>query len=212
MEQDQQAQAPKKTASQRIEELEQAMMSMYSTANNMARDIMTMKEAIKLLGNKVDSIVKASERGEELNDDTLSKIMIENNTAELATKVQTLVQQGFLSKADSITEESFVVGKEVDDDGNVMNPRLQFAMKGLQDVLRSKIVGSKAGDILTLEEGKLKFEVVEVYDIVVPKAEAVAAEGADSEQDAVADQAVVADQAQAQAKDSSTEVNDQSPA
>lgn len=159
----------KRNASQRIEDLERAMMSLYQTADNMARDLMTIKDAIKILGNKVDAIVKASSRGETLSDEVVAAIMVENNVEELKNKLNMLVAQGILVPEAVVSATSFVVGREVDDSGKVVNPRLQFTMSGLQEQVREKIVGAVPGQTLTLEEGKLKFEVLESYAIQTPQ-------------------------------------------
>src|SRR5271170_6768520 len=93
---EQQKTEQKRTAVQRIDDLERGLMGMYQAGDNLARDIMTIKEAIKLLGGKVDAIVKATMAGEDLNDDVLSRIMVENNVTELKTKVSQLVTSGTL--------------------------------------------------------------------------------------------------------------------
>lgn len=169
----------KRTATQRLEDLENMMMNMFHTADNMARDIITLKEAVKLLGNKVDSIVTLLSTGKEVSDDTVADIMMENNSKELKSKVDGLVEQGILVLSDGIVgTRSFVVGRELDDTGQVVNPRIQFALSALPENLQSKVVGSKAGDVVTLEEGKLNLEVLEVYSIETPslvRAEAVEA-------------------------------------
>jgi hypothetical protein len=163
-------QTDKRSASERIQDLEQGMVGNYQTMDTMTRDIMVIKEAIKLLGNKVDSIVKASERGQPLTDDVLSKIMIENNVEELRGKVTNLVSQGILAPQQTVDDNSFLVGREINDMGEVVNPRLQFALQALQEDMRAKIKGSRPGDIISLQEGKLKFEVMETYSVQPPKA------------------------------------------
>jgi hypothetical protein len=159
-----------KSATERIQDLEQGTAAALQTLDVMARDVMVIKEAIKLLGNKVDSIVKASERGQDLTDDVLSKIMIENNVEELRGKVTSLVTQGVLVSQEVVGDDSFLVGREVNDAGEVVNPRLQFALQALQEDMRGKILGSKPGDVISLQEGKLKFEVLETYSVQPPKA------------------------------------------
>jgi hypothetical protein len=159
-----------KSATERLQDLEQSMMSNFQTLDTMARDILVIKEAIKLLGNKVDSIVKASERGQPLSDDVLTKIMIENNVEDLRGKVTNLVSQGILAQQEVVDETSFLVGREVNDAGEVVNPRLQFALQALQEDMRQKLRGSKAGDVISLQEGKLKFEILETYSVQPPKA------------------------------------------
>jgi hypothetical protein len=155
-----------RTASQKIQDLERAVMAGFQTMDNITRDILTIKEAIKLLGNKVDSIVKASERGLGLNDDVLSNIMIENNVAELKDKVTNLVTQGILGSQEAVDDNSFLVGREISDSGEVVNPRLQFALHALREDMREKLKGARPGNIIVLEEGKLKFELLETYTVV----------------------------------------------
>jgi hypothetical protein len=163
-------QQDKRTASQRIDDMERGLMALYQTADNMARDMMTIKEAIKLLGNKLDSVVKASARGETLSDEVIAKIMVENNVEELKEKVTNLVNQGVLVAAEEVGPNSFVVGRELDENGVIANPRMQFVVSALQGEIKDKFPGSKAGQILDLQEGKFKFEVQEVYNLQTPQA------------------------------------------
>jgi hypothetical protein len=103
--------ADTRSASQKIGDLENAMMArLYQTADNMARDLNTLKEAIKLLGNKIDSIVKATVAGEPLSDEVISRIMIENNIEELKNKLKIMVGQGILTPSEQVAEDSFLVG------------------------------------------------------------------------------------------------------
>lgn len=161
-----------KTATQRIEELEMATLSLHQTIDTMARDLMTIKEAIKLLGSKLDAVVGAASSGQEINDENISSRMIEANRQELADKTQNLVNQGVLAVSEIAAEDSFVVGQEVEADGKVINPRIQFAVQSLKPELKDKIVGSKAGDTVSLEEGKLNLLVTEVYSIQAPPQQA----------------------------------------
>lgn len=161
----------KRNATQRIEDLEHALMSLYQTADNMARDLTMVKDAIKLLGNKLDAVVKASERGAGVNDTVVASIMVENNVADLKEKADRLVAQGILVAEEAVGEKSFVVSREQDDQGNIVNPRLQFTMGSLTPELRAKIVGGMPGQVITLEEGKLKLEILETYSIQTPSAQ-----------------------------------------
>lgn len=170
MNQPQQPQQPQRTASQRIDDLERGVMAMYQAADNIARDVMTLKEAIKLLGNKLDAVVKAANRGAPMTDETISQIMVENNVAELKSKVTGLVEQGILAPTEDVGLESFVVGREVDAAGEVVNPRMQFVVSALQKPLQEKLNGAKVGQLIEFQEGKLKFEVQEAYSIQSPKA------------------------------------------
>lgn len=173
-----QAQRPvdNRSASQKITDLENAVMSTYQTLDNVIKDLGTIKDAIKLLGNKVDSIVKASVQGEAINDVVLSRIMIENNCEELANKVKVMLAQGVLVAQEQVGENSFIVGAELNDAGETVNPRLQFGIFALRPELQEKLKGSKSGDVINLEEGKLKFKVLESYAIQQPSNDAPAAQ------------------------------------
>lgn len=170
-----------RSASQKITDLENALMSLYQTADNMARDLGTIKEAIKLLGNKMDSIVKAASAGEPVNDEVIARIMIENNVEELNQRVKAFIAQGILGASEQINQNSFVVGSENDDQGKVINPRLQFALFALdKPEVREKFIGGRVGDVLNLEEGKLKFRVQEIYQILKGRGSAEEAAAASS--------------------------------
>lgn len=165
------AEPKKRNATERLEDLENASMSLFHLNDNLVRDVTALKEALRLLDNKVNAITKASVAGEELSDAVLSRIMIENNVDELAQKVLSLVQQGTLVAEEQVSENAFVVGKELDSEDKVINPRLQFALQALKPELRAKIVGAKPGDTLKIQEN-LKFLVSESYSIQQPQASA----------------------------------------
>lgn len=160
----------KRTASQKIDDLERAIMGLYQTADNMARDLMVLKDAVKLLGNKLQSVVQILASGSAVTDESISQKMIENNVSELRDKVTALVTQGVLVATDTVTESSFLVGRELADDNSLVNPRLQFALAALGEELKTKLKDGKIGEVITLQEGKLKFELLEVYNIQSPKA------------------------------------------
>lgn len=160
-----------RSASQRIADLENAVMNLFNLNDNLIKDLNTCKGALKLLNNKVSSIVKASTDGEDITDEVLDRLMIESNCEELAQRVANMVTQGVVAKEDVVSENSFVVGSELDNDDKVVNPRLQFALKALSPELQAKLLGSKSGDTLVLEKGKLKFKVLESYKIATEPAQ-----------------------------------------
>lgn len=180
----------KRTAVQRIEDLEHAMMDTFQKVDSvlgLARDTQIMRDAIKLLGNKIDAIVKATTNGEGLSDDVISRIMVENNVTDLKGKVSQLVTTGTLVPAEGpLDETNLVVGQEVDDTGKVLNPRLQFVLGSLRPDLQTKIKGAKVGDSISFKEGKLLFQIQEAYSVVAPKPPQAAPEAAPSAETAPA--------------------------
>lgn len=155
----------KKSASQRIDELEAAVGQLYGVSDLMVKDLMTLKNAMKLLNNKVSAIVEATKNGQTLNDEVLDAIMIENNVKELDSKVKEMIKNGLVTAEEAVGENSFVVGSESDDAGKVVNPRIQFAVKALNQEFQEKLVGKKPGDTVSFGDGKLTFKLTESYRI-----------------------------------------------
>lgn len=171
-----------RSATERLNDLEQGVMGIFQAIDNMSRDLMLVKDAIKLLGNKTDAIARAS----NLSDDVISGLMVENNIAELKGIVDRLVNQGVFVAEEVVTAQSFVVIREVDDAGNTVNPRIQLAVGSIEPTTAAKLVGARVGETVEVAEGKLKAVIVESYEIVTPQApqaelaEAPAAEQASS--------------------------------
>jgi hypothetical protein len=187
-----QVQQPKqqpKTAGQRLDELERAMTSVFQALDHMGRESQTIKEAIRLLGNKVDALAKANIAGEAPTDETLSKIMIDTNVEELKGKVEGLVKAQVLVSTDIVGETAFIVGRELaSGDNTVVNPRLQFTLGALAKEVGEKLKGHLVGDIITIKEGEVRFEIMEVYNIQEPPAPAPTAPAADATAPATASQ------------------------
>lgn len=163
-----------RSVAQKLTDLDNAVMSLFHVNDNLARDAMNLKEAIKLLDKKVNAIVQATTAGESLSDEVLTRIMVQNEVEELARKVEQMVQLGNLTSETKVSENAFVVGCELNDEGTIVNPRLQFALKALSKELQEKIVGTQPGDTLRLAENKLRFRVLESYKIEEQKAPAEA--------------------------------------
>jgi len=180
---------PQRSAAQKIADLENAVMSLYGVADNMAKELGAIKAAMKLLNNKVNSMVKAAERSLPLNDVTLEKLMVENNCEELAERVKKMVDSGVVVAEETVSPNSFIVASELDDKDVVLSPRIQFALKAIKEEFQTKLVGAKIGDVLLLEEGKLKVKVLESYKINAPTAAPVAEEAPTAETQSTQDTA-----------------------
>lgn len=164
----------KKTATERLEDLEKTMMNVIQALqplDPLSRDMMGLKEALKLLNNKLEAVVRAINEGGSIDDDRLSKFMVDNNVKELKDKVDQMVTQGILVPSDTVNKESFVVVNEVDPNGTVVNPRMQFLLSALQhEELRTKLESSKVGTNLTVGDKGASINVLETYDVSTPKA------------------------------------------
>lgn len=163
-----QNQAPKdkRTVAQKIEDLENAMINAYQMMNNMAQDIAATKEGANLLGMKTEAIISLLSSGQAVTGDSVVASVQQQRADRMSADVAGLVAQGVLTPTDTITERSFVVGRDLDKDGSgrVVNPRWQFVVKNLDQEAKDKLIGAKVGEIVK-SEGKNQFEVLEVYSI-----------------------------------------------
>jgi len=191
----------KKTASERLEDLEKTLgqvIQAIQPLQPLANDFLGFREALKLLNNKLDAVVKSINAGGPITDDGLSKLMVENNAKELADKVANMVTQGLLAPSDTVTKDSFVVVNETDPSGTVVNPRMQFLLSALQnEEIRAKLEGAKVGSGIVVNENGASITVLETYDVSVPQApaatEAPAAAAPATEAAAASDSAPTAD-------------------
>ena len=161
---------PARSAAQKIADLENAVMALYGVADSLAKENATIKTALKLLDNKVSAIIKASDRGLQLNDAVIEQLMVENNCEELAKRVTKMLEDGVVTAEESVSPNSFLVASELDETDKVISPRIQFALKTIKEEYQTKLVGTKVGDTVLLEEGKLKVKVLESYKINAPAA------------------------------------------
>jgi regulator of replication initiation timing len=178
----------KKTATERLEVLENTANSIIQAIQpvaNMAQDLMSLREAVKLLNNKLDSVVKAINAGTALTDENLNAIMTDNNAKELQDKVTKMVSDGLLVTTDTITKDSFVVINEQDGTGKIVNPRMQFLLSALNnEEVRAKLDGAKVGDNIALGDKGGSLNVLEAYSIAAqqpaPAADAAASAATDA--------------------------------
>jgi hypothetical protein len=158
-------QVDNRSASQRLTDLENAVSQVYNTLDLVTRDLSLLKSATKLLDNKLNSLIKATVAGETVSDVVIDRIMVENNVSDLANKVANMVVNGIVAPEDQVSENSFIVGNESEDDGKVVNPRIQFALKAVAPEIQAKLVGAKPGDSIKFKEGTLSFKILESYKI-----------------------------------------------
>jgi hypothetical protein len=165
----------KRSASERLADLEVAVSHLYQLSDSFIKDMTMFKKTLGLLNSKVSAITKASLAGEEPNDDVLNRIMMESEVADLEQRTKVMVEQGFLVPNEGIEDNSFVAGKEMDSNDIVTNPRIQFVFSTLKPEFKEKLVGKKPGEVVLLQEN-VKFQVLESYLIQQPQPVAPAPE------------------------------------
>jgi hypothetical protein len=159
----------KRTAAQTIEALENAFMGQNQQMQILADEIDKLRQMLVALSKRMNASIQAAEEG-SLTGDSVNKIIINENVKELESKIQFLVDQGVLKKNDTmeITNQTFVVGREVDATGKIINPRVQFAVGSIDQAVQAKLLTKKMGDTVSYSDTEPSLEITEVYEIHQP--------------------------------------------
>ena len=166
----------KLNATQRIEALENLVSQQHGVveaqSNNikfLAQEIDGLKQTIQALARRLNASIQAGD-----SNDQVQQILVEENVKELEGKVTFLMEQGVLedAKSDKVHERSFIIARELDEDKNEVNPRMQFAIASLTPEAKEKIQDKKLGDLVQDFSGDgLVLEITKLYDIAEPKAQ-----------------------------------------
>lgn len=161
---------PPMTAAQKLEALENSFMVQSQQIDILAEEIDNLRKTIVNLNKRLNASIKAAEEG-GLTGESVNKIILNEGMRELEERVSFLISQGVLVRNDAaeISDTNFVVGRELDTEGNVTNPRVQFSVVSIDKEVKDQIHGKKAGDVIAYSETEDSMEITEVYDIVDPK-------------------------------------------
>ena len=164
-------QPPKDTrnAVQKIQDLEASMLDVLHAMSLMTRDLQITKEAVKLLGKKTEAMTRANVRGLTMTDENVAALMTEVNAEELKEKADNFVAGGLITPSEVITDNSFVVGEELDGD-KVINPRSQFVVGRMPKEVQDLLIGKKAGDVVKFGENKRDLKILEVFELAKDEA------------------------------------------
>ena len=163
----------KPKASEKLKALENQLMAtarrtgeMELIIYNLSRENEILKDALQLLHDKQESVIALLREGQGLSDDNINNKVTDLKVAALKQKVDELVEDGRAVAVDEVGENSLVVSRELNQQGEVENPRLQFLTTRLVDELKSKFVGKKVGDLIKNDGETLDIEIMEIYNFV----------------------------------------------
>jgi hypothetical protein len=171
----------KRTATQRIEDLEKVVTGLYNNMNeaftalrsmqNVQSDLVVVKEALKIINKKVEAIVQVANESTGITVDSVSALVVKMNVEDLKAQVESYVNGGQLAPTDTVAADSYLVCEELTADGTVTNPRVQFRLDSQEKTTADLFLGKKAGDTVSFGENKLDAKVLEVYTLLPPKTE-----------------------------------------
>jgi len=136
---------------------------------NISRENEILKDALQLIHEKLEAVISLSNDGAVLTSDNINDKVTSLKEQDLKNKVDQMLEKGAIETTEEIGENSFVVSRELNKEGQVINPRLQFLTSRLSEELQSKFVGKRAGDLVVGEEDRLDIEIAEIYNFVEQK-------------------------------------------
>jgi len=173
----------KLNATQRLEVIEQSIMEIKTNFEQLQlavqrlyvgteRNMNTIVKDLQELDKKIIATVRAGSKG-NINEDSVSEELMQQKEKELKNQVELFVNNNVLIVAENgtVSEDSFVVLKVLDKDGNVVDRRAQFSIPSLStpenQPLKDLILGAKIGE--SVQDGNDVLQIVEVYTINKPE-------------------------------------------
>jgi hypothetical protein len=157
----------------------QKLLYLESKVDNGQKQINILAEEIDKLGQIIQALARrlnASNKASNIPNESIDKIIIEENVRELEGRVNDLISKGILELAaegSEVSEQCFVIGREIDTNGNVISPRIQFAVMSLVPELKPKFLGTKKGDIISNDHNDNGIEIMDIYNVIQPKQDIV---------------------------------------
>ncbi len=170
---------PTQNAALRIESLElrnQALLKMIESQQKsilmLSEEIDKNRELVLGVARRLNTAITVAENS-PLTHENVNKEIVNQNVKNLESSVNLMIDEKVITKKDSdghITDTDFVVGREVNDNGQVVNPRLQFSIVQVSQLengeeLVKLYLGKKVGDIIKKEGDASGIEILEVYSI-----------------------------------------------
>lgn len=170
----------KRTATQRIEDLEKVVTMLYQTGTQhknaldsllpLRGELNMVKDVLKILNKKTEAMIQVSAPETGVTVKSVSDLVVKMNVLELQEQVSEYVKNGHLLPADEVTALSYVVCEESHKDGTIANPRIQFRLDSQAESLVEAMKGKKVGDTVSFGEDKFDAKILEVYSLVEPSA------------------------------------------
>lgn len=179
------SEAKKVKASERLSAIESTLVPTQRRVGelemivfNLSRENDILKDALQLLHEKLESVIALSNEGKSLSNNNINEKVVMLKEQALKDRVDDLVNAKQITAAEEVTDNSLVVARELNKNGTVENPRIQFLTSRLVEELQNKFIGKKVGELIKGEEDKLDLEIMEIYNVTINELGAEQAEQA----------------------------------
>jgi len=168
------SESKKVKASERLSAIESALVPTQRRVGelemivfNLSRENDILKDALQLLHEKLESVIALSNEGKSLSNNNINEKVVMLKEQALKDRVDDLVNAKQITAAEEVTDNSLVVARELNKNGTVENPRIQFLTSRLVEELQNKFIGKKVGELIKGEEDKLDLEIMEIYNVTI---------------------------------------------
>lgn len=195
-----------RTASQRLDDVERVVASLYNGLQQLAggldslaksvQEFPMIRQAVYLMSKRLECVIGVADPLSGISLETVDAAVIQSNVVELKEQVNSWLGAGAITATDAVGEKTFVVACEKDAEGKVANPRIQFSLDSQREELKTALTGKKVGETISFGEGKLDLEILELYTVNEPKPPVALAEA--PADDTKGPEAAPADQAAAE--------------
>lgn len=168
-----------RTATQRLDDVERVVASLYNGLQQLANGLDSLakateefpvvKQALRLMSKRVECIIGVAKAESGITPDSVDAAMVQSNVADLKEQVNEWIGGGALTTTDVVATKTFVVASEKTFEGTLANPRVQFSLESQSEGVQTALLGKKIGDTIAFGEGKLSLEILELYTINEPK-------------------------------------------
>jgi hypothetical protein len=149
-----------------IQQITSILRELVLKMGNMQQNENRITFALQDLGKKVDTMVGVLDSSNVLSKKLVDDAITTRKVGELVEKTEQLKANGVIVPTDVVGDISFLVIEERSSSGELVSPRTQCLLGSLSEENRSKLLGAKVGDSISLGEGKNTVTIMELYNIV----------------------------------------------
>lgn len=167
---EQEKKAPEpKSALQRIEGLEMMVRAISAELDSINSNLQKAENVSTKCLNFMASLGRVIKSGEPLTESAINQAAIDNKCEALKGVIDKLLEQNLVEAAETVCDESIVVVREYDADGNITSHRSQFPLRDFVKEVGKKFLGKKVGDkVQVVDNPVVNFEITEIFDFVKP--------------------------------------------
>src|SRR5690606_5845637 len=115
----------------------------------MAEEMDKIQQSQIALAKRLEATLKVAGEEGGLSEDRVNEFVVSQQVKEYKDKVDLLVSQGVMTATEEVGDNSFVVGKEITKEGEVVSPRTQASIKSLPEEVVKALLGKKVGDLVS---------------------------------------------------------------